>query len=107
MFESIALFATRTVYRAALDVGDPSSLDEALDEAETTAALLVELARAARRAPLGIPLELKPFGLSDTEAAPSDAAVAAATLRERLHELRSAARGGSARLLLMRPPPAR
>jgi hypothetical protein len=101
LFESIALFATRVVYRAALDRSDPRALAEASSDAEDTAALLDELAMAARFAPPGIPIDFPPFGTSDTSCAPSRAAVAAATLRSRLLELRNAAGAGNpARLLL-------
>jgi hypothetical protein len=108
LFESIALFATRVVYRAALDRSDPRALAEASSDAEDTAALLDELAMAARFAPTGIPIDLPPFGTSDTSYAPARAAVAAANLRSRMLELRNLAGTGTvARILLNAPRSAR
>jgi hypothetical protein len=102
MFESIALFACRVVYRAALDHSDPSVVDEALSAAETTADLLDELALAARFAPPGIQIGLPPFGAGDTSSAPAHSAVAAASLRRHMREIRSASTS-RARLLLVTP----
>lgn len=101
MFDAIALFALRSVYRAALDRDGSDALDRALDEADRMADLLEEVAWSARYAPVGIPLVLAPFGASDTDAAPLRAAVAAVILRERVREVRQT-RGNplSAQLLL-------
>jgi hypothetical protein len=99
MFSSIALFAARAVYRAALDRECSGAFAETVRLAEETATLLDELARTARCAPLGVLLSLAPFGASDTDSAPMAAAVAAASLRERLVELRSI-RPGTGRALL-------
>lgn len=103
MFETVGLFAVRCVYRQALDRSvAPGEYAEVLRLAEETADLLDALAIAARAAPTGIPITLPPFGEGDTETAPSRAAVAAARLRDRLAELRSArpAVQATARVLL-------